>query len=58
MLTEHRYNPVVSRMLSSLARNADWEKMADYLNGLSHSQFRIAGYILSEETLLQLNHNN
>lgn len=58
MSNDHRYNPVVSRMLSSLAERADWEGLLTYLNGLSNSQFRVAGNILCSETLIRLEQEN
>jgi hypothetical protein len=58
MTSNHRYNPVVSRMLSSLAERTNWDGMLAYLNGLSNSQFRVAGNILCDETLLQLDNGS
>lgn len=51
MSTVHRHNPLLRSKLMTLLRQADAEAMANFLSALSVSDFRTAGFLLSEEVL-------
>lgn len=51
---EKHFDSILFRALSSLATDCNWEEMQSYLEGLSHSRFRTASYILAERILPQL----
>ena len=48
------YNPIVYHRLQQLFEIADWEALVTYLDSLSHSQFRTAGYLIGERLLTNL----
>ena len=52
---DKRYDAVICTKLQAFARNADWQGMLAYLQGLSNSAFRTASYVLAEHVLLPLN---
>ena len=51
MITVHRHNPLLRSKLMALLQSADAHAMAQFLSELSVSDFRTAGYLLSEEVL-------
>ena len=48
---DQHYHPVIYQRLRQLFDAADWEALAPYLEGLSHSHFRTAGYLIGERLL-------
>lgn len=54
MTNQHHYNPVISNKLNGYVRAKNWTEILNYLSNLSHSQFRTACNILSEEVLTAL----
>jgi len=50
-IVDKHYNPIIASRLRAIADGKQWSLMPSYLEELSHSQFRTAGYILQEELL-------
>ena len=48
---DKRYDAIICGKLQSYARDADWQGMLAYLQGLSNSAFRTASYVLAEHVL-------
>ena len=57
-MTPLSYSATLSGMLRQYAEARNWEGLKRYLAMLSHSQFRAAGNLLSEETLPALSGND
>lgn len=53
-----RYNSVIHGRLQAAGAAADWKEMLGYLQGLSHSAFRTASYVLAERVLPELDAEN
>ena len=51
---DKHFNPIVCSKLQTYAQSADWQGMKAYLDRLSHSAFRTAGYVLAEKVLPSL----
>ena len=51
MITVHRHNPLLRGKLMAFQQSGDAHAMARFLSELSVSDFRTAGYLLSEEVL-------
>lgn len=51
---DRHYHPIVFRRLQDLLSQHNWGGAVDYLDQLSHAQFRTAGYMLAERLLPQL----
>ena len=54
MSNDKHYNPAICQHLQRYVGQSDWQGLFSYLDGLSHSHFRTAGYILGEHILPQL----
>ncbi len=48
---DQHYHPLIFQRLRRLFDASDWEALIPYLEGLSHSHFRTAGYLLGERLL-------
>ncbi len=48
---ELHYHPMIYARLRQLFDAGDWEMLTAYLDGLSHSHFRTAGYLIGERLL-------
>lgn len=51
---DQHYHPVIYQRLRQLFDANDWEALVPYLEGLSHSHFRTAGYLIGERLLPEL----
>lgn len=48
---DQHYHPLIYQRLRRLFDASDWDALITYLEGLSHSHFRTAGYLLGERLL-------
>lgn len=48
MVSGKYYNEVIQERLEAFVRTESWEGLTSYLDGLSHRDFRMAGFIMSE----------
>lgn len=48
---EQHYHPLLYQRLRQLFDAGEWDAVTGYLEGLTHSQFRTAGYIIGERLL-------
>lgn len=55
---DKKYDAVICGKLQGFGRTADWQGMLAYLQGLSHSAFRTASYVLADHVLPPLTADN
>lgn len=48
---DQHYHPIIYTRLRQLFEASDWDALVTYLQGLSHSHFRTAGYMIGERLL-------
>ncbi len=51
---DQHYHPIIYARLRQLFEASDWDALVTYLQGLSHSHFRTAGYIIGERLLSEV----